>query len=337
MVQADSTNPTSYLGIEFGSGVKRAKATGNYVELCFDNEGSIATTGAKFMEEGKADGDLNEVFSKLRAMDPDGPTKCVISFDPSDDAEATNTIRDNLQAAAEAAGFDVKMVVTTPEAVVCATPVAFSNKQELALVVDVGETSTTIAIVKQLDGELDLVASKRVKSGGDALIEATLVNKMKVIIEADDDAGEVNWEEEKTGLERLMADCRRAQREMSNDTDGKISVRSVLQNGYNLGEQLIDREEHKTAIVEHLTGTFGEDKEAELYANLLQQAQAKEGEDFEYESIKTLIFAGGFSRIAEVRGYFKDTLEIEDVRELGTVGGAARGAATIARILVENG
>ena len=50
-----------------------------------------------------------------------------------------------------------------------------------------------------------------------------------------------------------------------------------------------------------------------------------------------MIFAGGFSRIAHVRDYFRDILAIEDVRELGTVGGAARGAATIARILVENG
>ena len=193
MVQPDST---SYIGIEFGSSVKRAKATDNYVELCFDNEGSIATKGATFMEEGKADRDLGEVFSKLRAMDPDGPRTCVISFDPQDDADTNSTIIENLKAAATGAGFDVKMVVTTPEAVVCATPVAFSNKQELALVVDVGETSTTIAIVKQLDGELDLVASKRVDSGGNALIEATLVNKMKAIIEADDDAGDVNWDDE---------------------------------------------------------------------------------------------------------------------------------------------
>ena len=255
MVQADSTNPTSYIGIEIGSSVKRAKATDNHVELCFDNEGSIATTGVTFMEEGKADGDLGEVFNNLKAMDPDGPRTCVISFDPQDDADATNTIRDNLHAAATAAGFDVKMVVTTPEAVVCATPVAFSNKQELALVVDVGETSTTIAIVKQLDGQLDLVASKRVTSGGNALIEATLVNKMKEIVAAD--VADVNWDDEQTGLDRLRADCRRAQREMSNDTDGKISVRSVLASGFNLEEQQIDRDEHKAAIQEHLKATFG--------------------------------------------------------------------------------
>ena len=98
MVQADQT---SYIGIEFGTGAKRAKATGNYVELCFDNEGSIAMpTGIEFMEEGKANGDLNEVFSKLRALDQDGPSTCVISFDPLDVEEDTNTIRANLQAAA---------------------------------------------------------------------------------------------------------------------------------------------------------------------------------------------------------------------------------------------
>ena len=218
----------------------------------------------------------------------------------------------------------------------CATPVAFSNKKELALVVDIGETSTTIAIVKQLDGELDLVASKRVPSGGDDLIETTLVEKMKAKI-AEEAKCEPNWEDEAIGLERLRADCRRAQREMSNDTDGKISVRSVLASGFNLEEQQIERDDHKAAIEEHLKATFGENKEAELYASLLTQAQAKEGEAFKLDDIKTLIFAGGFSRIADVRTYFKDVLEIEDVRELGTVGGAARGAATIARILVENG
>ena len=94
MVQAD---PTSYYGIEFGSGVKRARATRNYVELCFDKEGSIAMpTGVAFMEEGKADGDLGEVFNKLRELDPDSSRPCVISFDPQDDADATNTIRNNL-------------------------------------------------------------------------------------------------------------------------------------------------------------------------------------------------------------------------------------------------
>ena len=135
----------------------------------------------------------------------------------------------------------------------CATPLAFSNKKELALVVDIGETSTTIAIVKQVDGDVTLVASKRKDSGGQALIEATLVNKMKELIVADN-GGAVDWEDEqnKTGLKRLEEDCRRAQREMSNDTDGKISVRLVLNNGYNLEEQKITRDDHAGAIKEHL-------------------------------------------------------------------------------------
>ena len=91
MVQADPT-PTPYLGIEFGTGAKRAKATGSYVELLFDNKGSIEMpTRIAFDEEGKANGDLNEVFSKLRELDPD-TTTCVISFDPMDDAVATETI-----------------------------------------------------------------------------------------------------------------------------------------------------------------------------------------------------------------------------------------------------